>query len=540
MLKRHIAVALAVVLLLGCFAGCQPAEKPAGNIPSSTTEDTTTTTKKPTTTFIESFQTAPDMNAPSAKKTTTTTKGGAYTAPKGKPTYVANKELTIYAYAGPRSGGYRWEVGNQIPDNDPIGGWNSFITEKDFQEYKDAGFTLLYPEYDAPFNSASTFKGSVLEKYMETADKVGLDVLAYSGHIVGWIGEGGSALSSSQKSHINEIINTLSKYESFVGITLRDEPRDPHYQMCKLISDYIHKQDSSLSTLTAMLPIYGVHMIGNGSLDAYLDYIRDYGAFDDRFCYDYYPLYNDPGRGNYLKSTWFQNLEIAAKETKKNDLELGVILQSAAFGKIGGQGTTNHARSIKTKADVGYQLYSALAYGAKTIGYFTYWQHRHDGHPSTSESYYDGMVMYPAGNGMESVKTDAYYAVKAANQEVKKFDHVLMNFEWQGTTAIRGWDEYRTLEKIDHYFPYELLDAEATEDAIVGHLTDKNGYNGFMAVNATEPSQGVTSSVTLTFRGANAAVAWINGKETNLTLKDGSYTFDLKAGEGVFVIPYNK
>ena len=108
-----------------------------------------------------------------------------------------------------------------------LGGWfsqcdyseerlNSFITEKDFQEYKDAGFTLLYPEYDAPFNSASTFKGSVLEKYMETADKVGLDVLAYSGHIVGWIGEGGSALSSSQKSHINEIINTLSKYESFV------------------------------------------------------------------------------------------------------------------------------------------------------------------------------------------------------------------------------------------------------------------------------------------------------------------------------------
>ena len=46
--------------------------------------------------------------------------------------------------------------------------------------------------------------------------------------------------------------------------------------------------------------------------------------------------------------------------------------------------------------------------------------------------------------------------------------------------------------------------------------------------------------MTLTFRGANAAVAWINGKETNLTLKDGSYTFDLKAGEGVFVIPYNK
>ena len=52
--------------------------------------------------------------------------------PEGKPHYADDQELTLYAYAGPRSGGYRWQVGGQTHPDDPRGGWNSFITEKDF------------------------------------------------------------------------------------------------------------------------------------------------------------------------------------------------------------------------------------------------------------------------------------------------------------------------------------------------------------------------------------------------------------------------
>ena len=541
MLKRVLSIALALMLLVCCFAGCQSAEKPANtDIPSSTTTESTTESTKTTTTFVESFQTAPgDMVAPSSK-TTTTTKGASFGSPKGKPTYANNKELTIYAYMGPRTGGYQWQVGNQVPESDPEGGWDGFITDKDFRDYKDAGFTMLYPEYDAPFSSTAPFEGSVLQEYMEMAEKFDLDVIAYSGALTSWIQQGGSSLTAYQKSHIDNIIDTLSQYETFVGITLRDEPSDAHYGMCKAITDYIHKKDKTLSVLTAMLPVYGLHMIGDGTTAAYRDYIRKYGALDNLFCYDFYPLFYKPGKGNYLYHSWFQNLELAADETRAAGIDMGVILQSSAFGSPGGQGVTNHARSVTTKADVGYQLYSALAYGAKTIGYFTYWVHRHDGHPETGQAFYDGMVDYPATNGMDSVKLPAYYAVKAANQEVKNFDHVLMNFEWQGTTPLSVWDEFTTLSHVEQYFPYALVDATATEDAIVGHLTDKNGYDGFMAVNATEPSQGVTSTVTLTFRNANAAVAWINGKETNITIKDNTYTFDLKAGEGVFIIPYNK
>ena len=72
---------------------------------------------------------------------------------------------------GPRTGGYQWQVGNQVPESDPEGGWDGFITDKDFRDYKDAGFTMLYPEYDAPFSATEPFEGSVLQEYMEMAEK---------------------------------------------------------------------------------------------------------------------------------------------------------------------------------------------------------------------------------------------------------------------------------------------------------------------------------------------------------------------------------
>ena len=68
-------------------------------------------------------------------------------------------------------------------------------------------------------------------------------------------------------------------------------------------------------------------------------------------------------------------------------------------------------------------------------------------------------------------------------------------------------------------------------------MKDEKGYDGFMIVNATDPALDKTSSVTVNFNKATKALAYIEGTETTIDLKDGTYTFELKAGEGVFVIP---
>ncbi|MCQ2450202.1 MAG: hypothetical protein MJ132_08475, partial [Clostridia bacterium] len=72
---------------------------------------------------------------------------------------------------------------------------------------------------------------------------------------------------------------------------------------------------------------------------------------------------------------------------------------------------------------------------------------------------------------------------------------------------------------------------------IIGHLTDENGYDGFMIVNSTEPSENKTDEVTVTFRKATKALCYVGGEEQTVNLKNGKYTFKLNAGEGIFCIP---
>ncbi len=549
-MKKLLTCFLACALLVS-MAACSSNEQSDADPTTTTTsasQATTTTTMDPNLLIPNvappGLTTATTTGKTVSNKTEVSTDPG--TEPEDTP-HSEEKELEIYAYAGPRGGGYRWKVGNQVHPDDPVGGWSGFITRKDFQDYIDCGFTFLYPEYDAqPYTNVAgntvPFEYSSLYEYMRLAEQMDLDVIVHSYKLTDIASSTQSTLKAEDKTYLSTLIADLSAFDCFRGLTVRDEPKDKNYVMFEQITNYARSVKSDIEFMTAMLPVYGTHMLNNnaGTLTDYEKYIAAYGKLDGHFVYDFYPLRWSPTSGNYLTKQWFQNLELVAASGKRNHFDTGVIIQSCAYGPVGGYGVTDHARSITTKADVGYQLYSALAYGAKTIGYFTYWQHRTEGHPHITESFYDGMVMYPEKNGQPSVKTDAYYAVKAANLEVKKFDHVLMNFDWEGTMALKGGDKFNTLSYISDYRSPRIASATSTEDAIIGCLKDQNGNDGFMLVNALEPSLSKSVSVTVKFRDANAATAYIEGNETTLTLKDGSYTFTLPAGAGVFVIPYKK
>ena len=58
-----------------------------------------------------------------------------------------------------------------------------------------------------------------------------------------------------------------------------------------------------------------------------------------------------------------------------------------------------------------------------------------------------------------------------------------------------------------------------------------------MIVNVTDPGKNISDEVTVTFKEASKAIVYVQGEEQTIDLKDGSYTFKLTSGEGVFVIP---
>lgn len=471
----------------------------------------------------------------------------------GTPSYADDKQIELSAYCGPRRAGYRYWNGvyGEHPE-DPAGGWDGWITEEAFRDYLDCGFTYVLSEYDALYDydydkqtSVTDFEDSDLYEYMEIAEKVGLPVVVCANQLVQMSSSTDYRLSDEHKEFLATMIEELSEYKMFKGVTFRDEPSIGMAKTFGSVYDYLQTLKPDMFYFTSLLPIYcsDITRFSTENLDdkeeAYKDYIEAFSSETNAFVYDSYPLFADPVQGlTSLEDTWYQNLRLVAESAKANGYDAGITIQSCAFGNVG-QETSFHKRAVTSKADVTYQLYTSLAYGMKHFSYFTYWEHWSEG---DTEDFYTAMVEYPEKNGQEPIKTDAYYAVKEANEEIKKFDHVFLSFDWEGTMALTKENKVLSsaLQMAGDYQSPRVSAVTATDDTIIGSMKDADGYDGYWIVNATDPGQNLSDSVTITFREASSAIAYVNGEEQTITLQDGTYTFDLGSGEAVFVIPYNE
>ena len=462
----------------------------------------------------------------------------------GTPSYEDDKYIELAAYCGPRKAGYRFWNGEYGKfEGDPEGGWEGWINEKAFQDYIDCGFTYLLSEHDGNYDSTVDFKDSDLYPYMELAEKMHIPVVVGAGNLVNITSSADYRLTEDQKAFLAEMVADLSGYKMFKGFTFRDEPSIEMAKTFGAVKDYLDSLKSDLYYFTSMLPIYANDLSAystehtDNREEAYKDYIDAFSDAVGTFAYDSYPLFEDPIQGTtFVRDDWFQNLRLVAESAKAKNYDAGITIQSVSEGAPGAEMTSIHKRLPKTKEDITFQLYTALAYGMKYVNYYTYWEHW-----AYSDTYYiySAMVKYPEKNGQEPIKTEAYYAVKEANEEIKKFDHVFLSFDWQGTMALTGEGKSMGagLKAAGDYKDPRIASATATDEAIIGCMKDENGFDGYMIVNATDPGQKLSNSVTVEFKEATKALAYVQGEEQTITLKDGSYTFDLAAGEGVFVIP---
>lgn len=221
-----------------------------------------------------------------------------------------------------------------------------------------------------------------------------------------------------------------------------------------------------------------------------------------------------------MREEWFYNLSLAATASK-GKVPAGITVQSYAENL----NSSDHYRSV-TEADISFQVYSALAYGMKSISYFTYDEHWDSNVGTTDCMIYNGQ------------KTGIYTAVQKVNKEIKAIDHIMLNFNWQGTIGFAKDNSDSIMNHVAAYTSKRISTSSATNDAIIGCLKDLNGYDGFMLVNATDPSDNKSATVDVTFNDADHAKVYIDGVESIVELTNGAYSATLAPGEGIFVIPY--
>lgn len=423
--------------------------------------------------------------------------------------------LPIGAYCGPRRAGTEYIDGERTVTHNV-----SYVTDEGFKDFTDAGFNYVFSEYDAQFEDTEH-----LDTYMKLAAKYGVDVYVSSYQLNSVLRQSGNTLTDAERTLIKERIDALQKYEACKGIMMADEPELEYLLKYRAVTDYMKSQDSKLHPLCAGLPLsyyYKDTTVYPGMIDSLAE------SFGE-FVYDFYPFNVEKNWTHYL---WMQNLMIVADRCQ-GKYNAGVTIQSHGAGEL---------RDVGEK-EISFQAYTALAYGMKRLGYYTYWEHFSQ---TADDRFTSAMVMWDDRSDPSSKahKTEVYNAAKKINQELLNFDHVYMNFDWQGTQILNKKNSARFFDKIVAFDP--ILDYQSpriasltgNDDVIVGCLKDHNSYDGFMLVNATDPSSNLSVEGDIRFYDADKAIVYVHGEPQTVSLNKGTYHYNLASGEGVFIIPY--
>ena len=241
--------------------------------------------------------------------------------------------------------------------------------------------------------------------------------------------------------------------------------------------------------------------------------------------YDFYPLLSISGYSK-LHEKFLRNIEIFAELTSERNVDFWAFMQTMSY-------TSDFDRRLPTEADLRFQAYCYMAYGVKALQHFCY-----QTPPVGTEFRATDYAMIDRNNQ----PTPIYGYAKNVNLEIKKFDHVYLSFNWFGNMTTRGSNSTKANDNFinlkNALNSHERISSiTSSEDLLSGFFKDEQGYDGFMFVNFTDPSQNKTNDISVEFREADKVIEYVKGEATVKELENGKYTYSLAAGEGIFVIP---
>ncbi len=462
--------------------------------------------------------------------------------PLGTP-YYGTAEMVKCAYDAPK-------LGTVDMENRTVNFLSDDEIDQLMDDYAAVGFThiqtefvasLYYSEYGEDY-----FVNDLLYRYYEEADERGLKVFVHSEDIVSWLVSETDVdtYAPNWREVIDLLVEQQSKHSAFGGFYMADEPhtagRIGNY---KKIVSYLKENHPAVGMWWSNNPITAESIINTNTGLSYTQYVSELGAVGGHFMYDAYVLRMQDNNISslfddyYIEPVWFSNLYTVAQAASEGGFTTGITMQAVALDPDSSTWNQWGVREILSKRDIGFQVYTALAYGMKSVNWFTYWEHW-DPNANTKDN--TGMIK------SDGTKNAHYEWIKQTHADTEKLEGVLLNYDWLGTIernlpAYDGNDDsWSTYTDADNA---RLVDGSVSNSgaAVIGCLQDKDGFDGYMIANAQEPHEGGSSTVSMTFHSADQAIVYgADGSVTTVDLTNGAYSVTLPAGTGVFVIPvYN-
>lgn len=382
----------------------------------------------------------------------------------------------------------------------------NFLQDKYYEMITDLNINqLTYTGKD--YNG--TEKMSII-KGLSMAEKYGLTA---------YVDDSGIADNSASATDLAKRLNAYSRYSSFAGIHVTDEPHTNSFNSdaaTKTVYEIAEKSVllNRFTNLIGYSNLYGNYTLNNTSYKNYLAEVIDV-LKPKLLSFDHY---NGTTSSNGAIS-YFGSLSAIRDASLENNIPfVGFVSTGEDYTQL----PVYTYDMEPTQGDINWNVNTMLAYGAKGYNWFTLiqpWYFALEGDEEIENMDFDrcGLI------GANGEATRNYDAAKAINTFVGTIDHILMASTSVDVIATGSTAKYETGISKSTYGEM-TVSAEYSEGAIVG-VFDYNGKTAYYVVNYnTEASQ----DITLTF-----------GSSQNMTIytEDGSTTENasstvLSLGEG--------
>ena len=317
----------------------------------------------------------------------------------------------------------------------------------------------------------------------------------------------------------NGRIPSYMEHPAFAGYCVWDEPARTAFEG---LGEKKALWDSVMGDKTFFINVFP-GWAGSALGGSFKSYISSYieTVKPELLCFDHYPLLENSMGETVVRDTFFSDMDICSHYAKEAGIPFWYTLL-----------TSGHMSYVTPSAEeIRWQMAVGQAYGATGLLHYVYGTH-------------DGDYTAPIDWDTQAT-TEVYDAMKQANLEVASWDHIYMNFDWQGTAAIGGNNNAVQSTGFQlcqfHVDPTEntgITGIESSEDLLCGIFKDSSGREAFMLTNATNPAEGKNATVKLTLEAKYKGVLIIDcGEQTTTRLEKNTATIEVASRKGVFVIP---
>jgi len=295
----------------------------------------------------------------------------------------------------------------------------------------DAGFTLVLGGFGA--TTAET-----IDRQLALCEKYGLKALTYP---------------------IPPAYDYLPEVSACWGYMIRDEPSAADFPELRAIVDKIRAvRPGKLAFINLFPDIANEQRLGTATYDEHVRRFAD-EVDVDVLCMDHYPLFK-PDRDT--RDRYCENLTVIREHALRKSIPFWNFFNTMPYGP----------HTDPTEAQLRWQVYTSLAYGAKGVLYFCYWT------PGGGEFPKGGAILHQDGRPSRH-----YGQAKRINTAVKNLGPVLMQLT--STAVVRIAPDTDPAQALDG-MPIRDIRREEVDppnDYLVGIFTHADGRRAVLLNN---------------------------------------------------------